>query len=59
MTNYRDHHWHRRHRRRRGLAALEQHQRDLEEELADTVDAIRRWREDPPRPRRRRDRTVG
>jgi hypothetical protein len=53
--NGRHRHPHRRrhHRRPRSLETLEEHQRDLEQELADTVDAIRRWHEEPAAPRRR------
>ena len=56
---HRDRRRRRHHRRPRDLAALEEHQRDLEQKLADTVDAIRRWHEEPMSPRRRRTRGRG
>ncbi|MBD0339148.1 MAG: hypothetical protein ICV67_07680 [Thermoleophilia bacterium] len=51
-------HGHRRHGRRRGrfgsrqdwLRRLEEYQRDLEQELADVTDVLKRLREDQPEP---------
>ena len=46
----RRHHWGRRRfgNREEWLARLEEHQRDLEQELADVADIIRRLKEDAP-----------
>ena len=53
MCSTREHRAHRRGRRRFGnrdewLAKLEEHQRDLEQELADIADIIRRLKADAP-----------